>query len=73
MIPGGSQTPINTGNNCTSNRFRTGKNDNRQERRCNHANFNEFLEAGDVTRENAAMKKLAVQFNGATLESLRAV
>jgi len=31
------------------------------------------LEAGDVTRENAAMKKLAAQFNGATLESLRAV
>jgi uncharacterized protein YbjT (DUF2867 family) len=31
------------------------------------------LDVGDVTRENAAMKELAAQFNGATLESLRAV
>jgi hypothetical protein len=43
MIPGGLQTPINTGQNRTSNRFRTGRNDNRQERRRNRANFNKFL------------------------------
>ena len=30
-------------------------------------------EAGEVTRENAAMKKLAAQFNSVTLESLREV
>src|ERR1035437_1926117 len=45
MIPGGSQTPINTGQNRTSNRFQTGRNENRQERRRNQANLNEFLEA----------------------------
>ena len=47
MIPGGSQTPINTGQSRISNRFRTGRNENRQERRRNQANFNEFLEVTD--------------------------
>jgi hypothetical protein len=34
---------MNTGQNRTSNRFRTGRNENRQETRRNQANFNEFL------------------------------
>jgi TonB dependent receptor len=40
---------MNTGQNRTSNRFRTGRNENRQETRRNQANFNEFL---DVTTKS---------------------
>jgi len=55
MIPGGSQTPINTDKNRTSNRFRTERNENRQERRRNHANFNEFL--GELYEKTRAQVK----------------
>ena len=53
MIPGGAQTPINTSQNRTSNRFRTGRNENRQERRRNQANFNKFLIEKAVTNQLA--------------------
>jgi hypothetical protein len=43
---------MNTGQNCTSNRFRTGRNKNRQENRRNQPNFNEFL--GMLDEEAAA-------------------
>src|SRR5580692_2651426 len=43
MIPRGSQTPINTGQKRTSNRFRTRRNENREQRRPNQTNFNKFL------------------------------
>jgi hypothetical protein len=37
------QTPLNTGQNRTSDRFQTGRNKNDKETHRNHANFNEFL------------------------------
>ena len=47
-FPEGSQTLINTGQNYTSNGFRTERNENRQQRRRNQANFNEFLEPHSI-------------------------
>jgi hypothetical protein len=35
---------MNARQNRTSNRFQPERNENRKETRCNHANFNEFLE-----------------------------
>jgi hypothetical protein len=43
MLPRDLQTPTNTGQNRTSNRFRTRRHENREERPHNQANFNEFL------------------------------
>ena len=42
--PRGVQTLINTGQNRTANKFRTGRNENYQKTRHNQAIFNEFLE-----------------------------
>ncbi|HZL52078.1 MAG TPA: DUF5947 family protein [Terracidiphilus sp.] len=50
---------MNTGQNRTSNRFRKGRNENRQERRRNQANFNEFLEAwNEIADSNPALHRL---------------
>jgi hypothetical protein len=43
MLPRDLQPPTNTGQNRTSNRFRTRRHENREERPHNQANFNEFL------------------------------
>ena len=42
-IPRGLQTPINTGHNRTSNRFQTGRNEDREQRRRSPVNVNKFL------------------------------
>ena len=65
--------PINTGQSRTSNRSRTGRNDNRKETRCNYANFNKFLDCKCwVTRSdlriaqvvNSRMRLPAVRASG---------
>ncbi|HUY81402.1 MAG TPA: hypothetical protein VMU92_06730, partial [Acidobacteriaceae bacterium] len=42
-LPKALQHPINTGQTCIANRFHPGRSANRQERRYDAANFNEFL------------------------------
>jgi hypothetical protein len=50
---------MNTGQNRTSNRFRTGRNENRQETRRNQANFNEFLSPSHKVGAPEAMRSRA--------------